>query len=152
MLNGVFLLLQDCRLILLLFLLATLFCCGILNFQARSSRALRSVSLSLAGILAVPLLIIGLAAGLFGGIGENTVVQRLPSPDGSRCAELIDNDQGGLGGSTFVEICPQGLTGEFGVRVARRIYEGNWGEFRDMELSWKDESCLEINGKEYPIP
>ena len=151
-LNGVSLLRQDHSAIIALFVLATVFNCGVLNFEARRSRALRSVSLSLAGVLSVPLVFLGALSLLFGGIAVNTVVQRLPSPDGSCYAELIDNDQGGLGGSTFVEVCPRGLSGEYGLRISQQIYAGRWGEFYDMELSWKDETCLEINGKEYPIP
>lgn len=151
-LNGVSLLRQDHSAIIALFVLATVFNCRVLNFEARRSRALRSVSLSLAGVLSVPLVFLGALSLLFGGIAVNTVVQRLPSPDGSCYAELIDNDQGGLGGSTFVEVCPRGLSGEYGLRISQQIYAGRWGEFYDMELSWKDETCLEINGKEYPIP
>lgn len=151
MLNGVSLLRQCNGPIILLFMVATVICCGFLTFEARRSRALRSLSLSLAGVLAVPLALLGIFMVLF-NVGEDTVVRRLPSPDASSWAEIIDNDQGGLGGNTFVEVCPRGLNGEYGVRVARRIYEGNWGEFHDMALSWKDETCLEINGKEYPIP
>ncbi len=151
-LNGVFLLLQDDSLILMLLILAIVFNCAVLNVMARRSRALRSVSLSLAGVFAVPLVVLGVLTVLFGGVAKDTIVQRLPSPDGSRYAEIIDNDQGGLGGNTYVEVCPRGLSGECGVRVAKQVYCGRWGEFKDMELFWRDETCLEINGKEYPIP
>lgn len=150
--NGVSLLLQRGGPIILLFILATVFNCGILNCEVRRSGVLRSLSRSLAGVIAVPLVVLGVLSLLFGGMSRDTVVQRLPSPDGSCCAELIDNDQGALGGSTLVELCPRGLNGELGVRVAHRIYAGGWGEFRSMELRWKDETCLEINGKDYRIP
>jgi hypothetical protein len=150
-LNGVSLLRLHNGPIIVHFILATTFNCGILIFEARRSRALRSVSLSLAGVLAVPLALLAIFTVLF-NVGEETVVRRLPSPDGSSYAEIIDDDQGALGGCTLVEVCPRGLSGEFGVRVAKQIYFGRWGEFKDMELSWKDESCLEINGRAYPIP
>lgn len=150
-LNGVSLLRLHNGPIIVLFILATTFNCGILIFEARRSRALRSVSLSLAGVLTVPLALLAIFTVLF-NVGEETVVRRLPSPDGSSYAEIIDYDLGALGGSTLVEICPRGLSGEFGVRVAKQIYSGRWGEFKDMELNWKDESCLEINGEAYRIP
>lgn len=152
LLNGVFLLLQRSKPIIVLLILVTVFCCGVLSFMTRPSRALRFAALSLSGILSVPLVVLGIATVLFGGIAEIRTVRRLPSPDGSSYAEIIDDDQGALGGSTLVEVCPRGLSGEYGVRVAKQIYFGRWGEFKDMELSWKDESCLEINGRAYPIP
>lgn len=152
LLNGMFLLLQCSKPIIVLLILVTVFCCGVLSFMTRSSRALRFAALSLSGILSVPLVVFGIATVLFGGIAEIRTVRRLPSPDGSSYAEIIDNDQGALGGSTLVEVCPRGLSGEYGVRVAKQIYFGRWGEFKDMELSWKDESCLEINGRAYSIP
>lgn len=151
-LNGVFLLLQRGGIVPLLLFLVTVFSCGILTVLTQKSRALQTASLASAGVFVVPLLVLSIFTMLFGGIAEDTVVRRLPSPDGSSCAEIIDNDQGALGGSTYVEVCPQGLSGGLGVRVAKRVYCGRWGEFNDMELRWIDEACLEINGKAYQIP
>ena len=91
---------------------------------------------------------------LFGNIGCTTVVQSAVSPDGAYYAELIDDDQGALGGNTEVLVrdnwCFDGLffnvTEQFSV-----IYHGKWGEFKDMTIRWKDDRCLLINEKEYPI-
>ena len=32
-----------------------------------------------------------------------------------------------------------------------RVYAGDWGEFINMQISWKDENALIINNKEYYI-
>ena len=33
----------------------------------------------------------------------------------------------------------------------QRIYRGDWGEFEDMEIFWKDENCLVIDSVEYSV-
>ena len=79
----------------------------------------------------------------------NTSVQN----DGRHYAELIDDDQGALGGNTIVNVYPRGKL-DLGLirfcRRARNVYWGDWGEFNDMTIEWKDNDTLLINGKEYP--
>ncbi|MCH5251735.1 MAG: hypothetical protein J1F22_02065 [Lachnospiraceae bacterium] len=94
---------------------------------------------------------------LFGDFGKTTVVKQLASPEGKYLAMVIDDDQGALGGSTLVEIAGTDKMGTFYSPFGKfekeargnLIYEGEWGEFEDMEIYWEDEECLIINGKKY---
>lgn len=106
------------------------------------------------GVPALVLAFIGLIGVFAAGFGEDTVVETKESPDGSLIAELIDDDQGALGGNTLVYVrrnsgCDLGV-----VRLrakAHEVYCGRWGEFYDMALEWKDSETLWINGKEYKV-
>lgn len=97
---------------------------------------------------AVIVVLLGIAlffALLFENIGQNTVVRVLPSPDGTFEARVIDSDQGAMGGATIVEVEKKGWS------KPKRIYTGPWGTYETMEIYWKDEDTLVINGKEYRV-
>jgi hypothetical protein len=70
----------------------------------------------------------------------------LPSPGGTHEARVIDVDEGALGGSTIVEVERNGWLAR-----PKRIYVGEWGEYETMEISWKNDDYLVINGKEYGV-
>ena len=72
---------------------------------------------------------------------ENTVVQTPESPDGEYVAQVIRSDQGALGGDTLVEVYPKEKP-----RQKQRVYVGEWGEYTAMEICWKTDTCLVING------
>lgn len=144
------LLLRSGGLPILLLVLVTLAACALLCLHGRRGLP-RKISLSLSGLLLIPLLLLAFGSLFFGGIGQRKVVRQVPSPDGSLLAEIVDDDQGALGGATLVELCPRGWDGKWGVRLSRQIWFGPWGEHDSMELRWKDESYLEINGRDYQI-
>ena len=83
---------------------------------------------------------------MMGNMGSKTVVQTLPSPEGGYEARVINVDQGALGGDTVVEV----QKNDWKART-EQIYIGEWGEFETMEIYWKDEHSLVINGKEYQV-
>lgn len=93
-------------------------------------------------VMAAGIALIGLQLADF---GQKTVVQTIPSPDGTYEARVIDDDQGALGGSTIVEVDQNGWA------KPKQIYTGPWGIFETMEIYWKDEDTLVINGKEYRV-
>lgn len=88
-------------------------------------------------------------------IGRNLVVQTLPSPGGTYYAEVIDSDQGALGGDTIVEVHePQKRVNLLLIELRKdpqRVYWGDWGEFKTMKLYWESEQVLVINGKPYEL-
>ena len=103
----------------------------------------------LTGLLAVPIALVL----PFIGFGAKTVLAHEPSPDGLYCAEVIDSDEGALGGSTLLYVYREDQSfsiGSFSFRKAQRqIHAGRWGEFES--LSWIDGETLSMNGRIYDI-
>ena len=105
-------------------------------------------------LLAAPLSFITFIWLIFGRIGLNTVVSRVPSPDGAYYAEVIDSDQGALGGDTIVYVHKKGGIDLviFSIRKApERVYLGPWGAWRNMSVHWQDEHHLRVGSREYYI-
>ncbi|HEX3037751.1 MAG TPA: DUF5412 family protein [Oscillospiraceae bacterium] len=90
-------------------------------------------------------------AGLY---SEDTVVKTLKSPNNTYVANIINSDQGALGGNTDVEISKTEkfniIIGNFS-RIPKRVYSGKYEEYKAMDISWKNETTLVINGKEFDM-
>lgn len=84
---------------------------------------------------------------------QNTVVERIASPENTRFAEIVDSDQGALGGNTVIYVKDTHKTDFllFSVRKNKRIYVGEWREYENMRIEWISENCLKINSEEYII-
>ena len=129
-------------------------CCIYLTWISVKPKVLKVISLLLVALLILPIGFLGFIALVFGGIGKDTVIQSLPSPSGKYYVELIDSDQGALGGDTLVNVhhSKQINTLLFQIeKEPQRVYRGEWGEFEDMEIYWKDDYCLVINSVEYIV-
>lgn len=129
-------------------------CCCLLPVVNGKRLAVKITALVLSVLMLLPCCYCGFIFLIFGNIGQNTVVQSAVSPDGRFCAEVINSDQGALGGNTLVQVRE---THSFDAQLfviekkAQRIYLGEWGEFKDMEIEWKYDNCLSVNGHEYAI-
>lgn len=106
-----------------------------------------------AAVLIMPL---GGSGFLIGGVladfGENTVVITAVSPDGRYVAEVIDSDQGALGGDTFVEVRENVGFDAFFFSVrkrAERVFWGEWGEYENMDIFWRNNYQLVVNSETY---
>ena len=91
---------------------------------------------------------------IFGNIGQNTVVRTLESPSGKYCAQVIDSDQGALGGDTLVDVYKKSGVNLILFKIEKKpqlVYCGDWGEFNNMKIHWKGNNCLVINSVEYEI-
>ena len=105
-------------------------------------------------VLSVPFLIISLTVAAFGNIGINTVIDRIHSPDETYYAEIVDSDQGALGGDTIVYVYKSRKLNLFVMTISKtpkRVYLGEWKEYETMQIEWKSESCLLIDSEEYSI-
>lgn len=116
---------------------------------------LRIFSNVIASILLLLLIFMALLYGTFGRISVYEVVKTVPSPNHSYEARLINNDQGACGGATIVQVKKHKgsihiLIGEFS-KAPTLVYKGGWGEFETMELTWRDEHTLLINGTAYSM-
>lgn len=107
------------------------------------------------GILAaIPLCLLSGLDLLFSGLVYNTVVQTLSSPDGQYYAQVIDSDQGALGGDTLVEVHSRPCldAGLFCIaQTPQCVFAGDWGIWKTMEITWQDYDTLIINGEAYDI-
>ena len=83
---------------------ACMLICTVLCFFLASNHgkpfALKTASLILSFIMFLPALSVSLY--MMFPFGETTVVKELPSPDNTRYVQVIDSDQGALGGDTIV--------------------------------------------------
>lgn len=129
-------------------------CSAFLTVKHGKPPALKAAALVLSALLVLPVDYLGFIALVFGNIGQNTVVQTVASPNGEYYAQVIDSDQGALGGDTLVEVHKKGglncplFKAE---KKPQRVWVGEWGAFADMRIYWKSEDCLVINSVEYTI-
>ena len=126
-------------------------CCCYLTVKCGKPLVLKIISLVLSSIIASSLSFISLIALNF---VQNTVMQTVRSPGGMYYAEVIDSDQGALGGDTLVNVYKKGELNIFIFKIKKkpqRVYLGEWGEYKNMQIYWKNENCLIINSTEYKI-
>lgn len=150
--NGVFLL--DGGALAWMGVIVCVGCCGYLAIRFGRPLTLQALALVLAGFLAFPIGLFGFFSLVLGDFGVKTVVSRIPSPDAAYYAEVVNSDQGALGGDTQVYVrWNKGYEGLlFRVyKTPRLVYCGEWGEAADMDIFWEGSGCLVINGTQYHI-
>lgn len=129
-------------------------CCCCLTVKSGRPLALKIVALILSALMVVPLGFIGVFALIFGNFAQNTVVQTVMSPHETYYAQVIDSDQGALGGDTLVDVYENRGIDAFLFKIEKkpqRVYVGDWGEYQHMQIYWKDDGCLVINSTEYVV-
>lgn len=144
-----------CPQILVIVCVACSTCCSF-YFSARYGRPLilSILIMTLSVLMILPISYLSFFVYLFGNFGENTVVKTLESPSGEYYAQIIDSDQGALGGNTFVDVYQKPVINAIIFRIekdSQRVYSGKWREFEDMQIFWKSDDCLIINAAEYPL-
>lgn len=129
-------------------------CCCYITVKHGKPVSVKIAALVLSGLMIMPVGIISFTALIFGNIGQNTVVQTADSPSGKYYAEVIDSDQGALGGDTLVKVYERGGVNAILFKIEKKpqnVYFGEWGEFENMKIRWKDDHCLIINSVEYTV-
>lgn len=137
-------------------ILFTLICCG--SSAAVLIKFARPFALKITtGILAILMFVLLLFPTMlslaFGNFGSNSVVDSVESPQGTYLAEVIDSDQGALGGDTLVTVTNRAKTvsiliGEYSTGSVR-VYTGEWGEWETMWIRWEDDKTLLIDNQRY---
>ena len=88
-------------------------------------------------------------------MGHRDIVDTVYSPNGRYRAELIDVDEGALGGDTLVLVYDERGVLNFGFcglqKKPQTAYMGPWGKFKDMDLEWESDTVLLIDGRAYDI-
>ncbi len=129
-------------------------CCFYLTVKYGKPLTLKVVALVLSALMISPIGYFSFIALVFGNISQNTVVQTVGSPSGKYYAQVIDSDQGALGGDTRVNVYQDHGTDMLLFKIKKKpqeVYFGDWGEFKSMQIYWKDDGCLVINSVEYEI-
>jgi hypothetical protein len=81
-------------------------------------------------------------------------VNTIDSPSGKYYIEVIDVDAGATGASTLVEVNEKYKIDLVILKITKKsriIYNGRIDEYKNMEVYWKDDSCVVINSKEYML-
>lgn len=128
-------------------------CCCYLTIKHTKRLAIKAVSLCLSALMLLSIGFLGFIALIFGNIAQNTVVQTVESLSGKYYAQVIDSDQGALGGDTIVDVYENGINA-FVFKIENKpqqVYLGDWGEFKNMQIYWKDDDTLIINSVEYEV-
>lgn len=129
-------------------------CTLILSIKSTTSTAWKIIGIIVSALLTVCMFLFSFFVLLFGSIGQSTVISTIPSPDGKFYAEVVDVDQGALGGDTVVNVYEDRGVDllVFSIEKApQTVYIGPWREYENMPVYWKSDTCLIIHSTEYPI-
>jgi hypothetical protein len=128
-------------------------CCLLLAIIYGNPAPLQIIAVTVFCLILIP---VGLGTffSLLFDWSSNTVVQTVPSPKKYHYAEVIDHDEGALGGATIVKVHEPPKLDVIVFYISKKpqtVYYGDWGEFETMRIQWKTERCLVINSVEYDI-
>lgn len=82
------------------------------------------------------------------------VEKHIVSPGRTYYAEVVNVDQGALGGETVVYVHRSRGINLFFLsfnKIPQTLYVGEWGEYKTMQIEWENENCLVIDSEEYNI-
>lgn len=108
----------------------------------------------LSGILIFPAVALTPFSVLMQDFGRTTVVKTVLSPDQKYEAQLIEIDEGALGGSTEVQVVRYRKNKNCLFYIEKEpieVYSTGWGVADSLTIEWKDEDTLLVNGIHYPI-
>lgn len=154
LINAVFYIFEYPKMWVIASVLLSAGCCFYLAIKCGKPLALKIIALILSALMIVPIGFMSFLFLIFGNIGQNTVVKTVESPSGKYYAQVIDSDQGALGGDTLVDVHEKSGINAILFRIEKkpqRVYSGEWGEFNNIQIHWKDDECLIINSIEYII-
>ncbi len=154
LINAVFYIFECPQIWVIACVLLSAGCCCYLTIKYGKPLSLKITALVLSALMVLPIGFFSFIALIFGNIGQNTVVKTVESPNGKYYAQVIDSDQGALGGDTLVDVYEKSKINAILFKIEKkpqRVYFGDWGEFENMQIHWKDDNCLVINFVEYEI-
>ncbi len=130
--------------------------CGYLTIRHGKPLSMRAGALVLTAGLLLPMMLVCFVLSVAGRTQNYIVLDTIDSPTGAYYAQIIDNDQGKKGGSKMVHIYPNKdiETPVFVIRkkhivIYQEVYKPNEADKMPVEIQWKDDTHLVINGKDY---
>lgn len=154
LINALLFIAKSHRIWVLASVLLSVGCCCYLTVKYGKPLLLKIIALVLSALMVLPVGLLGFVGLIFGNIRLDTVVKTVESPNGRYYAQVVDSDQGALGGDTTVYVYEKSGVNLILFKIEKkpqRVYFGDWGEFENMEIYWKDDDCLIINSVEYEI-
>ncbi len=154
LINLVICLFKDRSAVALVCMIVCFICSAIIAENACSSAKAKIASVITSAFLAVLIIVVSILCVGFGNFGQNSVVERIYSPEKTFYAEIVDSDQGALGGDTVVYVYKNNWLNLLVLTIRKtpqRVYIGEWKEYESMQTEWKNENCLLINSEEYNI-
>lgn len=127
-------------------------CSAVVTIGFSKPTVLKIVTSALSGLSLFPLGFMALLVLFAGNFTAETVKSTLYSPDGRYRAEIVESDQGALGGNTVVRVQDMDELDLWFCRFykdARRVYTGDMLE--NSDISWADENTLLVNDEEIDI-
>lgn len=97
LLNAVFCIYECGRIIVVVCSFIPVVCCCFLSVKHGKPVKLKTVSLVLSAVTAMPIICFSIMVLLLNGFGRDTIVKTVNSPSGKYYAQVIDIDQGALG-------------------------------------------------------
>lgn len=152
LINAVLYIFESTQLFVAICVFISVVCCFCLTLKNVVSKAGKIIILVLYAISTAFIVFFAFTMLTFGNIGHITVEKTVDSPDNSRVAQVIIIDQGALGGNTVVDVCEKKEIDAFIFRIKKkpqRVYIGEWGEAKNIQIYWKDDNCLVIDSVEY---
>lgn len=129
-------------------------CVAVIAEKIIESKKAKVISVISSGLISAFAVIFSFITVFSAQFGENTVVKVVNSPNRTYYAEVVDIDQGTFGGDTVVYVYRnKNINLKFLciMKTPQRVYTGDWGEYKTMQLEWKDEKNLVIDEKEYTV-
>ena len=137
-----------------MFIVSVVNCCGCFAAYmcCKGKGRLRHFAMIVTIILLVAVLGSAFLNIVFRNFGLTEIVRSVPSPDGIYTANVINIDQGALGGDSVVRVQRVRLFGiplDDVVCLDRRVWLGDWGTTHLIGLYWMDDNTLMIEGEEH---
>ncbi|MBQ6898096.1 MAG: hypothetical protein IJN70_03875 [Clostridia bacterium] len=152
--NAVIYIFESGQILVAACVLVSFVCMSLLMIRSVKGKAGKIAASVLCALMTAFILYFSFIMLTFGIIGKNTVVRTVDSPDGSFYAQVIDSDQGALGGATVVKVYEKREIDAFIFKLEdkpQRVYVGKWTEADNIKIHWKDENFLVVNSVEYEI-
>jgi len=132
--------------------LAAIVCSEVIFFFFKRGKARKIIF----GIINTTLLIVIsfllFIALMFADFGLKTVISTHVSPNSTYIAEIIEDNQGALGGATLVTVTRHMRIRNLLIgKLTKTIYKGRYGEFENMILRWETDRILYVNDQRYSV-
>jgi len=154
LINGLFYIAQSKSVWVIISVCVCVGCCCYLTSKLGRPFALNIISFILSSLVVLPVCFLIFLSVIFGGIRKDTVVRSVDSPNGIYRAEIIESNQGAMGGNTIVEVHETHELNGLVFKIRKKpqtVYLGDWGEFENMNIYWKSDTRLVIDTSQYEI-